>query len=151
MNNFILSISKKEKNQLYIANIDYPKYPRYQYTRKKDSTFFTTTKYLGNYTLSTDNQIPKIQLLHVKDGEWISNSETLKVKISDIGSGIVTFRATLNGEWILMEYNHKTGILTYDFSDKILVGSKHLFKIVVYDNVGNTNELSATFFKKQVN
>lgn len=147
----VSTYSEKEKNQLYIANIDYPKYPRYQYTRKKDSTFFTTTKYLGNYTLSTDNQIPKIQLLHVKDGEWISNSETLKVKISDIGSGIDTFRATLNDEWILMEYNHKTGILTYDFSDKILVGSKHLFKIVVYDNVGNTNELSATFFKKQVN
>lgn len=143
--------SREEKKQLYIANVEYPKYPRYLYTRKKDSTFFTTTKYLGNYTLSTDNQIPKIQLLHIKDGDWISNFETLNLKISDIGSGIDTFRATLNDEWILMEYNHKTGILTYDFSDKILVGSKHSFKIVVYDNVGNTNELSATFFKKQVN
>ncbi|PQJ74576.1 M23 family metallopeptidase [Polaribacter gangjinensis] len=143
--------SDEEKKQLYIANIDYPKYPRYQYTRKRDSTFFTTTKYLGNYTLATDNQKPKIQLLYVKDGQWISNSETLKVKISDIGSGIDTYRATLNDEWILMEYNHKTGILTYDFTDKVLVGSKHLFKIVVYDNVGNTNELSVTFFKKQVN
>ncbi|WP_445750170.1 M23 family metallopeptidase [Polaribacter sp.] len=143
--------TEQQKKQLYIANIDYPKYPRYQYTRKKDSIFFTTTKYLGNYTLATDNQIPKINLLYIKDGQWISNSETLKVKISDIGSGIDTFRATLNDEWILMEYNHKTGILTYDFTDKVLVGSKHLFKIVVYDNVGNTNELSATFFKKQVN
>ena len=143
--------SEEEKKQLYIANIEYPKYPRYQYTRKKDSTFFTTSKYLGNYTLKIDNQIPKVQLLHLKDGQWISNSETLKVKISDISSGIDTFRATLNDEWILMEYNHKTGILTYDFTDKVLVGSKHLFKIVVYDNVGNTNELSATFFKKQVN
>ena len=143
--------SEEEKKQLYIANIEYPKYPRYQYTRKKDSTFFTTSKYLGNYTLKIDNQIPKVQLLHLKDGQWISNSETLKVKISDINSGVDTFRATLNDEWILMEYNHKKGILTYDFSDKVLVGSKHLFKIVVYDNVGNTNELSATFFKKQVN
>jgi len=143
--------SEEEKKQLYIANIEYPKYPRYQYTRKKDSTFFTTSKYLGNYTLKIDNQIPKVQLLHLKDGQWISNSETLKVKISDISSGVDTFRATLNDEWILMEYNHKTGILTYDFTDKVLVGSKHLFKIVVYDNVGNTNELSATFFKKQVN
>ncbi|MBG7612872.1 M23 family metallopeptidase [Polaribacter sp. BAL334] len=143
--------SEEEKKQLYIANLEYPKYPRYLYTRKKDSTFFTTTKYLGNYSLVSDNQKPTIKLMYIKDGQWISNSETLKVKISDIGSGIDTFRATLNDEWILMEYNHKTGILTYDFSDKILVGSKHLFKIVVYDNVGNTNELSATFFKKQVN
>lgn len=141
----------EEKKQLYIANIDKPKYPRYQITRKKDSTFFTTTKYLGNYTLAIDNQAPKVSLLHIKEGQWISNSETLKVKISDVGAGIDTFKASLNDEWILMEYNHKTGILTYDFNDKILVGSKHLFKIVVYDNVGNTNELSATFFRKQVN
>jgi hypothetical protein len=147
----VSKFTEGEKKQLYIANIEYPKYPRYQYTRKKDSTFFTTTKYLGNYTLSIDNQIPKIELLQIKDNQWISNYETLKVKISDVGSGIDTFRATLNDQWILMEYNHKTGIITYDFTDKMLVGNKHLFKIVVYDNVGNTNELFATFFKKQVN
>ena len=47
-----------------------------------------------------------------------------------------------------MQYNHKKGILTYNFSDKKLVGNKHIFKLVLLDNVGNTNELSATFFKK---
>ena len=31
--------TEDEKEQLYIANLEYPKYPRYQYTRKKDSTF----------------------------------------------------------------------------------------------------------------
>ena len=89
--------------------------------------------------------------MYLKDGQWVSNSETLKVKINDIGSGINTYRATINDEWILTEYNHKTGILTYNFDDKKLVGSEHLFKVLVYDNVGNTNELSSTFFKKQVN
>ena len=48
-----------------------------------------------------------------------------------------------------MQYNHKKGILTYNFSDKILVGSKHIFKLVLSDNVGNTTERSITFFKKQ--
>lgn len=143
--------SIEEKKQLFIANLDYPKYPRYQNTRKKDSTFYTTTKTLGNYGLSIDKQIPNISLLYFKNGQWISNSNKLQVKISDIGSGINTFRATIDGEWILMELNHKTGILTYNFDDKKLVGSEHLFKIAVEDNVGNTNELSATFFKKQVN
>ena len=143
--------SEEEKKQLYIANVEYPKYPRYLYTRKKDSIFFTTTKYLGNYSLLFDNQKPTIKLMYLKDGQWVSNSETLKVKINDIGSGINTYRATINDEWILMEYNHKTGILTYNFDNKKLVGSEHLFKVVVYDNVGNTNELSSTFFKKQVN
>jgi hypothetical protein len=48
-----------------------------------------------------------------------------------------------------MQYNHKKGILTYNFSDKILVGSKHIFNLALSDNVGNTTERSITFFKKQ--
>lgn len=143
--------SETEKQQLYIANLEYPKYPSFQNTRKKDSTFYTTTKQLGNYALLADLQKPTINLLSFKDKQWISKHNTLKVKISDIGTGIRDYRATLDGKWILMEYNHKKNILTYNFSDKKLVGSKHIFKIVVSDNVGNTNTLSATFFKKQVN
>ncbi len=143
--------SEDEKQQLYIANLEYPKYPRYQYTRKKDSTFFTTTKILGNYKLLKDSIKPSIKPLYWKNNQWISNFSTLKVKIGDIGSGIKNWKATIDGEWILMEYNHKKRILTYNFTDKKLVGSKHIFKIVVSDNVGNTNELSATFYKKQLN
>ncbi|TXD52867.1 MULTISPECIES: M23 family metallopeptidase [unclassified Polaribacter] len=143
--------SEPEREQLYIANLEYPKYPRYQYTRKRDSTFYTTTKTLGNYTLLADNQKPKINLLYFKDQQWITNSETIKVKISDTQSGIKDYNATIDGEWVLMEYNHKKNILTYNFSDKKLVGSKHIFNLVVSDNVGNTNTLSATFFKKQIN
>ena len=147
----VSNYSEAEKQFLYIANMEYPRYPRYQYTRKKDSTFYTTTKTLGNYTLMTDKQKPTIQLLYFKDQQWLSNSKTLKVKIDDVGSDIKNYRATIDDEWILMEFNHKKNILTYNFSDKKLAGSKHIFKIVVSDNVGNTNELSATFFKKQIN
>ncbi|MDD7913918.1 M23 family metallopeptidase [Polaribacter ponticola] len=143
--------SEAEKQQLYIANVDYAKYPRYRNTRKKDNTFYTTTKTLGKYSLLTDNQKPKIKLLYIKNNQWISNFKTLKVKISDIGSGIKNYRATIDGKWILMQYNHKKRILTYNFSDKKLVGSKHIFKLVVSDNVGNTNKLSTTFFKKHIN
>ena len=46
-----------------------------------------------------------------------------------------------------MEYNHKKGVLTYDFTDKKLVSNKHIFKIVVSDNVGNTKLLSTSFYK----
>lgn len=141
--------SEDEKEQLYIANVDYKKYPRYQYTRKKDSTFFTTTKSLGSYALKKDNIKPKARVLYFKDNQWITSSKTLKVKISDVGSGIKDWYATIDNEWVLMEYNHKKNILTYKFTDKKLVGSKHIFKIVVSDNVGNTTKLSTTFFKKQ--
>ncbi|MFK8060209.1 MAG: M23 family metallopeptidase [Polaribacter sp.] len=147
----VSNYSETEKQQLYIANLAYPKYPRYQFTRKKDSTFYTTTKTLGNYSLKFDKQKPKVKILYFKDQQWITKLKTLKVKITDIGSGIKNWRATIDGKWVLMQYNHKKKILTYNFSDKKLAGSKHIFKIVVSDNVGNTNTISKTFFKKQVN
>ena len=139
----------QEKEQLYIANTEYAKYPRYVNTRKKDSTFYTTTKTLGKYTLKKDSLKPEIKILYLDNKQWITSAKTLKVKVSDIDSGIKNWRATIDDSWILMQYNHKKGVLTYNFSDKILVGSKHIFKIVLSDNVGNTTEHSITFFKKQ--
>ncbi len=142
------SYSEAEKKQLYIANINRKKYPRHQNSKKKMNKIYTTTKILGNYTLKSDNQKPKISLINFKRDQWISKLNTLKVKISDIGSGIKNYRATIDGQWVLMEYNHKRSILTYNFSDKKLVGSKHLFKLAVSDNVGNTKTISTTFFRK---
>ncbi|MEN8964568.1 MAG: M23 family metallopeptidase [Polaribacter sp.] len=147
----VTKYSEIEKQQLYIANVSNPKYPNYQYTIKKENTFYTTSKTLGKYALLKDASKPKIKTLYFKDNQWISKLNTLKVKISDTGSGIKNYRATIDGQWVLMQYKHKKGILTYNFSDKKLVGSKHIFKIVVSDNVGNTNSYSTTFFKKQVN
>ena len=144
----VSNYSDEERKQLYIANLEYPKYPRYQNTRKRDSTFFTTTKYLGDYALLTDSIPPSIDVLYFKDKQWISNFETLQVKIDDEGSGIKNYRAFIDNEWVLMEYNHKKKILTYNFNDKKLVGSKHIFKLVVSDNVGNTNTVSTTFYRK---
>lgn len=147
----VADYSEAEREQLYIASLEYPTFPIYKYTRKRDTTFFTTTKTLGNYTLLSDNKKPTIKLLSFKDQQWLTSAKTIKVKINDIGSGIKDYRATIDGEWVLMEYNHKKRILTYNFNDKKLVGSKHIFNLVVSDNVGNTNTLSATFFKKQIN
>jgi murein DD-endopeptidase MepM/ murein hydrolase activator NlpD len=144
----VTKYSEEEKKQLYIANVEYKKYPRYQFTRKKDTTFYTTTKYLGNYMLLSDTKKPKATPLYFKNEQWISNATTLKVKISDAESGIKSYVASIDGEWILMEYNHKKGILTYNFKDKKLVGSKHIFKLVVLDNVSNTNTISRTFYRK---
>ena len=141
-------LNETQKQQVYIANINNTKYPRYTTTKKKLNKVYTTTKLLGKYALRFDTKKPTIQLYNFKDKQWISKNNTLKVKIKDIGSGIKNYYATLDNSWILMEHNHKNGILTYDFSDKKLIGSKHTFKIIVTDNVGNSTTITRTFFKK---
>jgi len=141
--------TEDEKSQLYIANINNKKYPSYQNTRKKGDKFFTTTKTLGNYTLLADKQKPTIKLINFRSGQWITNQNKIIVKIEDKISGIKSYTATLDGEWILMEYNLKKKQIVYHFKDKKLVGAKHQLEIVVEDNVGNTNTLNATFYKKE--
>lgn len=141
-------LTDQQKQQVYIANISRKKYPRYVSTKKKENKVYTSTRTLGTYTLKFDSIKPTIKAINFKNKQWVSKLKTLKVKIADKGSGIKDYRATINGKWILMEYNHKRGILTYDFSDKKLTGSKHIFKLVVSDNVGNTKTISKTFFRK---
>lgn len=141
--------SKSDVDHIYIANINNEKYPSYQKTRKKEDKIFTTTKTLGKYTLLIDNQIPKIYSCNFKNNDWISNYRYLTIKISDSQSGIKSYDGFIDDQWILMEYDVKLKKLTYDFNDKKLVGSKHIFKLVVSDNVGNTNIYESTFYRKQ--
>ncbi|WP_299627015.1 M23 family metallopeptidase [uncultured Tenacibaculum sp.] len=141
-------LTATEKQQVYIANVTKKKYPKHVSTKKKENKVYTNQKTLGSYTLKFDSIKPKISLINFADQQWITKNKTLKVKIKDEESGIKDFRGYIDNEWILMEYNHKKGILTYDFSDKKLVGSKHIFKIVVSDNVGNTETISKTFYRK---
>jgi len=140
--------SEEEKKQMYIASINKKGNKSYESTVKKDSIFYASTKKLGRFTLLSDKDAPNILLHNFKKDQWITNHETLKVKIFDYKSGINSYRAEINGQWILMEYDVTTGVLTYDFKDLVFTDSKHELKVTVTDNVGNTNTLNATFFRK---
>ena len=70
------------------------------------------------------------------------------MKIDDEGSGISNYRATVNGKWILMEYDYKTKTLTYDFNDGIITETKNNLKVIVTDNVGNNSTFETTFYRK---
>ncbi|MFD2567807.1 M23 family metallopeptidase [Pseudotenacibaculum haliotis] len=139
---------QKDLDHLYIANVNNKKYANYQNTRKKKNKVYTTTKTLGKYKLLTDKQKPRIYNPNFKNGSWMSNHNYLTIRISDAQSGIKTYDAFIDDEWVLMEYDLKRKKLSYDFRDKKLVGSKHIFKLVVSDNVGNTNTYTATFYRK---
>ena len=140
--------NESELDHIYIANMNNKKYPYYMDTRKKSNKIFTTTKTLGKYGLLTDNQIPKIYNPNFKSNDWVSRLRYLSIKISDSQSGIKSYEAYIDNEWILMEYDVKKKKLSYDFRDKKLVGSKHIFKLVVSDNVGNTNTYNSSFYRK---
>ena len=86
--------------------------------------------------------------MNFKNGSWLSKYRYLKVKIDDKGTGISNYRATVNGKWILMEYNYKNKTLTHDFNDAVVTETKNKLKVIVTDNVGNSTTFETTFFRK---
>lgn len=138
----------KERKQLFIARLDKDLKPSYTSTYKRGNTFSTRTRYLGTYTLAKDTIAPTIRTKNFKNKQWLTNYKYLSLLISDDLSGIDTYSATLNGEWILMEYEPKTRTLTYNFDDKILDKKQCLLKVNVKDNVGNSTTYEVTFFRK---
>lgn len=140
--------SESEKKQMYIASISKKGNKSYESTVKTPTTFYASTKKLGKFTLLSDKDAPTILPHNFKNNQWLTNYETLKVRIFDYKSGINSYRGEIDGQWILMEFDPATSILTYDFNDKIFTDAKHELKVVVTDNVGNSNTLTATFYRK---
>lgn len=146
----ISNYSDSDKNKLFIARLSGYKdqYTSYSSTRKKGNTLITKTKNLGKFVLARDTEDPTIKPINFKDGKWLSKYRYLKVKLKDDLSGIRNYRATINGKWILMEYDAKKGILVHDFNDNSVTDTKNDLKIIVTDNVGNSATFEATFFRK---
>ncbi len=139
-----------DKNSLFIARlVGYKKNkPVYTNTKRQGDSLIASTKTLGTYTIVTDSTPPTIFKPNFKNGQWISNFNYLSIKISDDLSGISNYRATVNGKWILMEYDYKTKTLTHNFKDGAVTDTKNDFKLIVTDNVGNSATFESTFHRK---
>jgi murein DD-endopeptidase MepM/ murein hydrolase activator NlpD len=144
----VSKFSAEELKTLHIAKKNRYGKLNYVSTKRKDNTLYTLSKGLGEFTLISDNYKPTVRAVGFKNEQWLTKFSKLKIKIHDKGSGIKTYRAELDGNWIRMALNPKNGILTYDFSDKPLVGTLHNLKVVVTDNVNNSTTFTTKFNKK---
>ena len=151
--NFTLSfdvsgIPEPERGPYFIARLDARNRPEYYNTYKRANTFSIRTRDLGRYTLVRDTVPPVIRPKNFKPRQWLTNYRYLSLVIADNLSGIATYSATLNGEWILMEYEPKTRTLTYTFDDRVGDARQCDLEVVVSDNVGNTSRYTATVFRR---
>lgn len=92
------------------------------------------TKDLLNYTIATDTVPPKIRRLK-------SSKAKIKLKIEDEMSGIHSYRAELDGKWLLMSFDAKSGILLPD--PKVKLQGK--FTFVMKDNANNFTKYETVF------
>ncbi len=140
--------AEENKEKMFIARLGYRGRPSYSTTHKKGNRFTTGIRTFGDYTLVADVKPPSISPINFKDGQWISSNSDIKLRITDDLSGIKSYRATVNGKFILMEYEYKNNTLTHNFSDGVVTETENKLKVIVTDNVGNSNTYEATFFRK---
>ncbi|HEY8401134.1 MAG TPA: M23 family metallopeptidase [Cytophagaceae bacterium] len=87
------------------------------------------SKFLGKFILEKDTIGPEVKYLGVK-------GNSVKFNIFDKNSDIDSFTATLNGNWILMNYDHKTKALWSEVPDNT-TPLKGNFRLEVKDASGN--------------
>jgi len=133
---------------LYIGEVKKRGAPSYYTTSREGNKLSVKTRTFGSYCLASDYGVPSIKPLNFSDGQWISSNNTLEIKIEDATSGIKSYYATVNGQFILMEYDYKKDLLLHDFSDGKVTDTENKFKLIVVDNVGNSATFEATFFRK---
>jgi len=140
--------SDADKDKLYVGRLNYRGDPYYNTTYRKGEKLSARTRTFGMYVLVSDTTAPTVKPVNFDQKKWISSNKTLEIKIEDDLSGISKYRATINGKFILMEYNYKTDVLTYDFDDAVISETENNLKLIVVDNVGNSTTFEATFFRK---
>ncbi|MCG2418893.1 M23 family metallopeptidase [Aequorivita sp. F47161] len=145
----ISAYNEADKDKLYIGRLNYKGLPYYTATTRSGDKLTARTRTFGSYTVAADTTAPKIKPVNFSEGKWISNQNFLKVKITDDLSGISSYRATINNKFILMEYDYKKDVLTYNFNDNINLETENNLKVIVIDNVGNSATFEAQFFRKQ--
>ena len=92
----------------------------------------------GNYSLMADTLKPLIKPVNFSANKSLAGMTQLKILITDDQSGIQSYFPTLNGDWILMEYDEKNDLLIYNFDEYLLKGS-NVFSLEVKDWKNNTS------------
>jgi hypothetical protein len=112
----------------------------------KDGFIETQIRNFGTFAVAVDTVAPVITPLNIRENSHLESVSTIKVKISDGFSGIESYRGTIDGKWILMEYDKKSHLLVYYFDSDISSGL-HNFCLEVKDKKDNLKSICLNFYK----
>lgn len=112
-------------------------------TTMGDGWYHADVRKFGSYWLTADTTAPFIKSLQ-KVGANLSKAKELRFECKDDLTSVKTFRAELDGKWILME--PASGIYTYIFDEHCKKG-KHQLLITATDENKNERKLLTTFVR----
>ena len=102
------------------------------------------TKEFGTFYLDVDTVAPVIKTVNVFEGKNLSAQKTIQFRISDAKSGISTYYATINNQWVLFEYDYKKAKITF-YLDNYVKKGRNTLDLMVMDVAGNQKNYSCSF------
>lgn len=97
----------------------------------------------GGYTVMLDTVAPVITNVDLKAD--MNGRSRFTFKVSDKLSSVEKWKATIDGQWVLMEYEPKTKTLMHTFDEHTLNPGAKAFKLEVTDERGNTARYEQRF------
>lgn len=115
----------------------------------KEDKLQTRVRSLGDFCIMVDDIKPTITPISFQRSMKGFNKMSFKIKDNVATSGIargLRYRATIDGKWILMEYDGKKDLLTHRFDSNLKAG-EHQLRLVVTDDRGNEAVFERTFIR----
>lgn len=105
-----------------------------------DGFVSTRVREFGKYAVAIDTIKPSVVLKSSRKYlNALKKTSKLYFRISDNLSGIKSYKAYIDGEWILSNYSRKRARLYVDFGKSKITSGTHKLKVVVTDERGNVN------------
>lgn len=129
-----------DKSKLAIASFKDGKYDDYEGGSWEAGYVVTRTRQFGEFAVVVDTVAPKVDPVNFRDGSNVAGATRISFIISDKLSGIDTYSAWLDGEWVLFEYDAKNKLIYTDVRALNIEPGEHVLKVAVSDEKKNTTE-----------
>lgn len=115
------------------------------YDTDKNGWVTARTSTFSNALIVADSIPPVVKIINANKEGLIKDTLGLTIRIEDDLSGIASYKMTLNGKWMLTDYDAKNDLLTYLFDEKTIFNQKQEAIITVKDKKENV-----TILKKEI-
>lgn len=113
----------------------------------KDGMLSTQIRKFGKYTVIIDTAAPEIKSLDLRGSETPYTKESIRFRVIDEISGILSYEGYIDNEWVLFEYDTKNNLVFYRFDkDRLASGKNHELELYIIDNKENIGYYYAEFF-----
>ena len=111
--------------------------------RWKDDRMVAPIGSFGTYAMLLDTVPPIVRIEQFRTD--LRGAKGFSVLLEEEAGGPLTYRGTVDGRWVLLEYDAKSGSLTHSFVPGEIGAGTHAFELRVVDQRGNETGFTRQF------